>query len=170
MLWFDLNQVRQNAKAATTEDLLDRLTVYRAGMEPAAIEVIEAELDKRGIGEQVVRLRQQVVEPERRSRRFKRQWRSFAPREDAVEIQIPITLRQAGVGARVRGIDPDRSLQIIAGSNQIVAIEIVQQISALKMVFLSLDVLVARSRQGSLLTGRQTKVNAVSDPFCHTSL
>src|SRR5258707_959418 len=55
MFWFDLNRVRQNAKSATTEDLLDRLTVYRAGMEPAAIEVIEAELDKRGIGEEQIR-------------------------------------------------------------------------------------------------------------------
>ena len=51
---FDLNRVRQNAAKATTEDLLDRLTVYRAGMEPAAIEVIEAELDKRGIGEEEI--------------------------------------------------------------------------------------------------------------------
>ena len=52
---FDLNRVRQNAGGATTEDLLDRLTVYRAGLEPAAIEVIEAELDKRGIGEDEIR-------------------------------------------------------------------------------------------------------------------
>ncbi|MFL5342575.1 MAG: hypothetical protein ACJ8F7_20780 [Gemmataceae bacterium] len=63
---FDLNRVRQNAAKATTEDLLDRLTVYRAGMEPAAIEVIEAELDKRGIGEEEIQahattLRDRVV-------------------------------------------------------------------------------------------------------------
>jgi hypothetical protein len=47
----DLERVRQNVRAATTEDLLDRITVYRAGMEPAAIEIIETELDRRGVGE-----------------------------------------------------------------------------------------------------------------------
>jgi hypothetical protein len=47
---FDLNAIRDNVKKAETEDLLDRITAYRAGMEPAAIEVIEAELDHRGVG------------------------------------------------------------------------------------------------------------------------
>ena len=31
---FDVERVRQNVQQATTEDLLDRLTVYREGMEP----------------------------------------------------------------------------------------------------------------------------------------
>lgn len=43
------DKIRANAAAATTEDLLDRVTVYRAGMEPEAIEIIEAELRRRGV-------------------------------------------------------------------------------------------------------------------------
>ncbi len=35
--------------AATTEDLLDRVTVYSAGMEPAAVRLMEAELARRGV-------------------------------------------------------------------------------------------------------------------------
>jgi hypothetical protein len=50
MFW-DLERVRRNAQQATTEDLLDRVTVYRAGMEPEALELIEAELRRRGITE-----------------------------------------------------------------------------------------------------------------------
>src|ERR1700694_472278 len=48
---FDPNRVRVNVRQAATEDLLDRATVYRGGMEPAALEIIEAELRDRGIGE-----------------------------------------------------------------------------------------------------------------------
>jgi hypothetical protein len=50
MLEFDANRVRLNARQATTEDLLDRLTVYRTGMEPEALPIIEAELRERGVG------------------------------------------------------------------------------------------------------------------------
>jgi hypothetical protein len=46
----DLDKVRANVRAATTEDLLDRATVYRAGMEPEALDLIERELRERGIG------------------------------------------------------------------------------------------------------------------------
>ena len=49
MLDFDRERVRENARQSGTEDLLDRLTVYRAGMEPEALEVIEAELRSRGV-------------------------------------------------------------------------------------------------------------------------
>lgn len=45
----DLQRVRENVRLATTEDLLDRLTCYRAGMEPAALDLIEAELRQRGV-------------------------------------------------------------------------------------------------------------------------
>jgi len=45
----DLDRVRRNVAEATTEDLLDRATVYRNGMEAAALEVIDAELRRRGI-------------------------------------------------------------------------------------------------------------------------
>src|SRR5438093_7761178 len=46
---FDAERVRRNAAAATTEDLLDRATVYRADMEPAALAIIEAELARRDV-------------------------------------------------------------------------------------------------------------------------
>jgi hypothetical protein len=46
----ELNRVRANAEAATKEDLLDRATVYRDGMEPQALEIIDAELRRRGLG------------------------------------------------------------------------------------------------------------------------
>jgi hypothetical protein len=47
---FDLERVKVNARQATTEDLLDRVTVYRAGMEESALEILEAELRARHIG------------------------------------------------------------------------------------------------------------------------
>ncbi len=46
----DIQAVRENVRKAATEDLLDRATVYRAGMEPAALAVILAELEARGLG------------------------------------------------------------------------------------------------------------------------
>jgi hypothetical protein len=53
-LRLDLEKVRANVKNADTEDLLDRATIYRAGMEPAALEIIDAELRSRGVGEEAV--------------------------------------------------------------------------------------------------------------------
>jgi hypothetical protein len=49
MLEFDPERVRANAREADTEDLLDRVTAYRPGMEAEAIAVIEAELSRRGV-------------------------------------------------------------------------------------------------------------------------
>jgi hypothetical protein len=49
MLPFHRQRVLLNVRQATTEDLLDRVTAYRAGMEPEALEVIEAELRARGV-------------------------------------------------------------------------------------------------------------------------
>src|SRR6266404_9651584 len=49
MVQFDLGLVRDNVRAANTQDLLDRVTVYRAGMESEAIPIIEAELRQRGV-------------------------------------------------------------------------------------------------------------------------
>src|SRR5438105_1201537 len=46
---FDIERVKWNVRQATTEDLLDRVTVYRAGMEPRALAVIEDELRERGV-------------------------------------------------------------------------------------------------------------------------
>jgi hypothetical protein len=42
-------KLERNVQRATTEDLLDRLTAFRAGLDPRAIPVIEAELRNRGI-------------------------------------------------------------------------------------------------------------------------
>jgi hypothetical protein len=50
MFEFNPDRVRANARAATTDDLLNRVTVYRNGMQPEAIEIIEEELSNRGIG------------------------------------------------------------------------------------------------------------------------
>src|SRR5262245_10163628 len=47
---FDPQRVLLNARQAGTEDLLDRVTAYREGMEPEALEIIEAELRRRGVG------------------------------------------------------------------------------------------------------------------------
>ena len=49
MLRFDPQRVRANIHSADTEDLLDRMTVYRAGMEEDALEMIEEELRARGV-------------------------------------------------------------------------------------------------------------------------
>lgn len=46
----DLRQVAAYVRRAETEELLDRVTVYRAGMEPAALDLMEGELDRRGLG------------------------------------------------------------------------------------------------------------------------
>jgi hypothetical protein len=45
----DVTRIRENVAKAATEDLLDRATVYRTGMEPAALEIIEGELRRRGV-------------------------------------------------------------------------------------------------------------------------
>lgn len=49
MLSYDPDRVRANVRKADTEDLLDRVTVYRAGMEPDALYAIEEELRRRGV-------------------------------------------------------------------------------------------------------------------------
>src|SRR5262245_12701699 len=46
---FDRERVHANVRQATTEDLLDRATVYRQGMEEEALGMIEAELWARGV-------------------------------------------------------------------------------------------------------------------------
>lgn len=46
---FDAQKVLVNVRRAETEDLLDRMTAYRAGMESAALELIEDELASRGV-------------------------------------------------------------------------------------------------------------------------
>ena len=46
---FNLKRVAEFIRGADTEELLDRVTVYREGMEPAALDLMEGELDRRGI-------------------------------------------------------------------------------------------------------------------------
>lgn len=46
---FDLRRVAEYIRRADTEELLDRVTVYREGMEPAALDLMEGELDRRGV-------------------------------------------------------------------------------------------------------------------------
>jgi hypothetical protein len=62
---FDLDRVRENIKSATTEDLLDRATVYRDGLEPQARVLVEWELEQRGISLEAIethrRLREEVL-------------------------------------------------------------------------------------------------------------
>src|SRR5579862_8203890 len=50
----DTEKVWLNARQASTEDLLDRVTIYRGGMEPDALAIIEAELGDRGITAQAI--------------------------------------------------------------------------------------------------------------------
>jgi hypothetical protein len=45
----DLERVRENVQKASTEDLLDRATVYRSAVEPTALPVILEELRSRGV-------------------------------------------------------------------------------------------------------------------------
>src|SRR5262245_26598707 len=49
MLHFDREKVLANVRAATTEDLLDRVPVFRDGMEPEPVHLIERELHERGV-------------------------------------------------------------------------------------------------------------------------
>jgi hypothetical protein len=46
----DLDRIRENARKASIECLLDRVTVYRAEMEGPALEIFESELSARGLG------------------------------------------------------------------------------------------------------------------------
>lgn len=44
-----LKEIAAYTRRATTEELLDRVTIYRDGMEPAALDLMEGELDRRGV-------------------------------------------------------------------------------------------------------------------------
>ncbi len=52
---FDHERVRANAEQASTEDLLDRVTMYREGMEPDALPILEEELKSRGVANDEIR-------------------------------------------------------------------------------------------------------------------
>jgi hypothetical protein len=51
---FNLDRVRNNVRAASTEDLLDRATVYRSALEPEALPVILEELQSRGVSAEAI--------------------------------------------------------------------------------------------------------------------
>lgn len=51
---FDSQKVWANVRQASTEDLLDRVTVFREGMETEALAIIEAELHDRGISREAI--------------------------------------------------------------------------------------------------------------------
>ncbi len=50
MMELNLDLVREHARKASIERLLDQVTVYREEMEIASIEIIEVELNTRGVG------------------------------------------------------------------------------------------------------------------------
>lgn len=50
----DLRRVAEFIRRAETEELLDRVTIYRAGMEPAALDLMEGELDRRGVSHEEI--------------------------------------------------------------------------------------------------------------------
>src|SRR5438045_621029 len=58
----NLKLVAQYIRGADTEELLDRVTVYREGMEPAALDLMEMELDRRGVS------REEIAEHDRQRR------------------------------------------------------------------------------------------------------
>lgn len=51
---FNLKRVAEFVRGADTEELLDRVTVYRDGMEPAALDLMEGELDRRGVTREAI--------------------------------------------------------------------------------------------------------------------
>jgi len=53
-LIFDCQRVLANVRRAETLDLLNRVTAFRAGMEPLALQMIETELRERRIGPQEI--------------------------------------------------------------------------------------------------------------------
>jgi hypothetical protein len=60
MTEFDMKPVAKFIRQADTEDLLDRVTIYRADMEPAAVDLMENELWRRGIQPEEVELHKQA--------------------------------------------------------------------------------------------------------------
>lgn len=61
---FNLRRVAEYIRRADTEELLDRVTIYRGGMEPAALDLMEGELDRRGVSRRDIA----VHDEERRAR------------------------------------------------------------------------------------------------------
>jgi hypothetical protein len=51
---FEVDKIRVNVRQSSTEDLMDRATVFRQGMEEQAIALIEAELHERGVAPEAI--------------------------------------------------------------------------------------------------------------------
>ena len=51
---FSAERVLANVRKATTDDLLDRVTVFRSGLEPAAVPIIMGELRSRGVSAEAI--------------------------------------------------------------------------------------------------------------------
>ncbi len=54
MFHFDPQKCLLEVRRADTADLLDRITAYRQGMEPEAVDLIEQELRRRGVAQVAV--------------------------------------------------------------------------------------------------------------------
>lgn len=63
MEW-DLQKVVANICQADTDDLIDRITAYRAGLESEAIEMIENELQRRSVSEAEIQVYRQQCQTE----------------------------------------------------------------------------------------------------------
>jgi hypothetical protein len=59
----DEPRVRKNVQEAETDDLLDRVTVYRAGLEAESLAVIEEELRSRGVHPAQIRAHEEAQSP-----------------------------------------------------------------------------------------------------------
>ena len=57
-------KLQENIRRADTDDLLDRITAYRAGLEPEAIDMIEQELRRRGVSATQIAAQGEQVERE----------------------------------------------------------------------------------------------------------
>jgi hypothetical protein len=63
---FNVARVLENIRRSSTPDLLGRVTVFRGGMEPKAIQLIESELECRGVSPEEIeahgeKLRQEMI-------------------------------------------------------------------------------------------------------------
>jgi hypothetical protein len=63
---FNVERVLENVRRSATADLLSRVTVFREGMEPKAIQLIESELANRGVTDEEIethgeRLRREML-------------------------------------------------------------------------------------------------------------
>ncbi len=50
----DPQRIHANVRQASTEDLLDRATIYREGMEAEALDLVERELRERGVSQDAI--------------------------------------------------------------------------------------------------------------------